>query len=95
MHFQYFSVMGVKLLIREYENPNRDDNRPLRSHLNLLETHFAVIISLNHHASLPRNGTKGSNLWKNGWIWDRNWQKLAKFGKNKVCLEQISYFDML
>ena len=36
--------MGVKLLIREYENPNRDDNHPLRSHLNLLETHFAVII---------------------------------------------------
>ena len=63
VHFQYFSVMGVKLLIREYENPNRDDNRPLRSHLNLLDTHFAVIIS--HHASLP--GKKGSNFGKNGW----------------------------
>ena len=48
MHFQYFSVMGVKLLIREYENPNRDDNHPLRSHLNLLETHFAVIIGVYH-----------------------------------------------
>ena len=58
--------MGVKLLIREYENPNRDDNHPLRSHLNLLETHFAVIIGFYHHAfflKLLINSTR-SEIWE-------------------------------